>query len=266
MTSLPAGDSRPRVPGCLPAKTSWSLSPPCRYSSARSSERHCTRLLCSRSWMRASGTRTGSYTASPSAVARKPSESLAPSIFRVAISHHRILTLEDGHVTCQYKDSATDQTHSVTMPAHECIRRFLPHVLPDRCINVRDDGFLSPANRPLLTQVSIALGARTVKSPTLGQHPDGKESTHAREAPRCPRCGDILIRVETLKRRSRWPPCACMDRRSSPLRWGRRPGSVSASRDLCSLLREKPPHPRLVMIYPANKYRRTYRRHGSSTA
>lgn len=79
---------------------------------------------------------------------------LAPYILRVAISHHRVLTREDGHVTCQSKASATDQTRSATVPAQECMRRFLPHVRPDRCINVRDDGFLRPGNRHGLTTVS----------------------------------------------------------------------------------------------------------------
>jgi hypothetical protein len=75
---------------------------------------------------------------------------LAPYIFRVAISNNRILTREDGHVTFQYKDSATDQTTSATVTAEEFIRRFLQHVLPDRFINVRYDGFLSPGNRHVL--------------------------------------------------------------------------------------------------------------------
>jgi hypothetical protein len=72
----------------------------------------------------------------------------------VAISHNRVLTLEDGHVTFQYKDSATKQTRSVTVPAQEFIRRFLQHVLPDRFIKVRYYGFLSPGNRHVLTRVS----------------------------------------------------------------------------------------------------------------
>lgn len=76
-----------------------------------------------------------------------------PYIFRVALRNNRIVTREDGHVTFQYKASATDQTQSSTVPAEEFLRRFLQHVLPDRCINVRYDGFLSPGNRHLLTRV-----------------------------------------------------------------------------------------------------------------
>ena len=36
---------------------------------------------------------------------------LAPYIFRVAISNNRVLKLEDGQVTFQYKESATDQVN-----------------------------------------------------------------------------------------------------------------------------------------------------------
>ena len=131
---------------------------------------------------------------------------LAPYIFRVAISHKSILKLEDGHVTFQYKESATDQIKFSTLTAEECIRRFLQHVLPDRFINVRYYGILSPGNRHMLHRAREVLGARTVQITTLAQHAEGNAPTDARDAPRCPTCGSILRLVETLRRRSRWPP------------------------------------------------------------
>ena len=132
--------------------------------------------------------------------------SLAPYIFRVAIRNNRVLTLEDGHGTFQYTESAPDQTRATTVPAQEFIRRFLQHVLPDRFINVRYDGFLSPGNRHRLTRVSTSRGANTVEPPTTGQHPAVKASPNARDAPRCPTCGNILILVETLRPNTRSPP------------------------------------------------------------
>lgn len=77
---------------------------------------------------------------------------LAPYIFRVAISNNRILKLESGQVTFQYKESATDCVKTCTLSAEEFIRRFLQHVLPDRFINVRYYGLVSPSNRHLLNQ------------------------------------------------------------------------------------------------------------------
>ena len=79
---------------------------------------------------------------------------LAPDLLRVAISTNRVLTLEEGNVTFQDKESATAQVNTSTVPAEEFIRRFLQHELPDRFINVRYDGFLSPGNRQVLTRVS----------------------------------------------------------------------------------------------------------------
>src|SRR5438128_7711636 len=67
----------------------------------------------------------------------------ARDLFRVALSNNRILTLEDGHVTFQYKESATDQRKTCTLTAQEFMRRFLQHVLPDRCVTVRSYGLLS---------------------------------------------------------------------------------------------------------------------------
>ena len=70
---------------------------------------------------------------------------LAPASFRVAISHHRLRDAARGprhRVSTQA--SATAQVNPCTLPAEACMRRLLQHVLPARCIQVRDDGLLSP--------------------------------------------------------------------------------------------------------------------------
>jgi hypothetical protein len=133
---------------------------------------------------------------------------LAPYICRVALRTNRLLTLEDGQVPCPYQASATDQTRSITGPAQECMRRFLQHVLPDRCITGRYDGVLRPGNRPWLTRGSVFLGPHPVTLPTTGQQPEVTAATHAREAPRGPKCGTILILVETHRPNTRSPPAS----------------------------------------------------------
>jgi hypothetical protein len=45
----------------------------------------------------------------------------------------------------------------MTLPALECIRRFLPHVLPEGFHKVRYDGLWSPVHRPLLHQLQLCL-------------------------------------------------------------------------------------------------------------
>jgi Putative transposase/Transposase zinc-binding domain len=131
---------------------------------------------------------------------------LAPYIFRVAISHNRILTLQEGAVTFQDKESATDPVNTCTLPAEECIRRFLQHVLPARFLKVRYDGLLSPTNRQVLTRARERLGAGTAEAETTGHHRYPIEPPDARALPRCPRCGSTLILVQTLRPQGRSPP------------------------------------------------------------
>ena len=131
---------------------------------------------------------------------------LAPSLFRVAISNNRILTLQEGYVTFQYKEAATDAVKICTLPAVEFIRRFLQHVLPARFIKVRYDGLLSPTNRPLLNTARELLGTGTVEADSTGHHRDLKDPTDAPSMPRCPTCGSPLRLVQTLGPKGRSPP------------------------------------------------------------
>jgi Putative transposase len=65
---------------------------------------------------------------------------------RVAISTHRLRTLENGHVSFDWKDYADhSRTKTMTLDAVEFIRRFLLHVLPSGLVRIRHFGFL--ANR-----------------------------------------------------------------------------------------------------------------------
>ncbi len=128
---------------------------------------------------------------------------LAPYIFRVAISNNRILKLEQGKVTFEYKESATGRKKRSTVTAEEFIRRFLQHVLPDRFIKVRYYGFLAPAKRRLLDRIRKLLGVTSSQTKTTGQNSDVKEPD---DTLRCPECGGILILVQTVKPKSRLPP------------------------------------------------------------
>jgi hypothetical protein len=71
---------------------------------------------------------------------------LARYTHRVAISNHRLRSLEDGCVTFDWKDYADrSRTKTMTLDAVEFIRRFLLHVLPSGLVRIRQFGFL--ANR-----------------------------------------------------------------------------------------------------------------------
>ena len=65
---------------------------------------------------------------------------------RVALSNDRILKVENGEVTLSYRDRKDgDRKKALPLDAHEFIRRFLLHVLPQGFMRIRHFGFL--ANR-----------------------------------------------------------------------------------------------------------------------
>jgi hypothetical protein len=65
---------------------------------------------------------------------------------RVALSNDRILEVQNSRVTLSYRDRKDgDRKKTMTLEAHEFIRRFLLHVLPDGFMRIRHFGFL--ANR-----------------------------------------------------------------------------------------------------------------------
>jgi hypothetical protein len=125
---------------------------------------------------------------------------LAPYIFRVAISNHRIIKLENGHVTFTFKDSATQQIRFATLTAAEFIRRFLQHVLPERFVKVRYYGLLAPAYRQLLPQARQLLSASTGKLKR-----EGLNITAPPTRLSCPSCGGPLTLLSPLAPRGRAP-------------------------------------------------------------
>jgi len=77
---------------------------------------------------------------------------------RVAITNNRILSIEDGRVTFNYRDrSDENEVKQLTVKAKEFIRRYLLHILPPGFMKIRYYGFLAHANKkvsiPLLRQL-----------------------------------------------------------------------------------------------------------------
>jgi hypothetical protein len=134
---------------------------------------------------------------------------LAPYIFRVALSNHRLLKLQDGLVTFKYKDSASKQIRGCTIAAEEFIRRFLQHVLPPAFVKLRYYGLLSPSNRRRLAQARQLLSANaTSQSAARPPAPDsGPLPLPLKPNPslRCPHCGQPLILLAPLKPTARAP-------------------------------------------------------------
>jgi hypothetical protein len=73
---------------------------------------------------------------------------LARYTHRVAISNHRLQSMEDGAVVFRYKDYARGRRlRTLRLEATEFIRRFLLHALPKGFVRVRRYGLLANAQR-----------------------------------------------------------------------------------------------------------------------
>ena len=72
---------------------------------------------------------------------------------RVALSNDRILSTHNGEITFSYRDRKDqDQKKTMTLDAHEFIRRFLLHVIPKGFVRVRHFGFLANRSKSLLSK------------------------------------------------------------------------------------------------------------------
>ncbi len=70
-------------------------------------------------------------------------EYMARYSHKIAISNHRIISLENGKVTFKYKNRKTKTSETLTLNAVEFIRRFILHFLPKSFVRIRSYGFLA---------------------------------------------------------------------------------------------------------------------------
>ncbi|MBV8126679.1 MAG: transposase [Planctomycetaceae bacterium] len=115
---------------------------------------------------------------------------LAPYVFRVAISNHRIVSCDDGKVTFTYRRVGSNRLRKMTLDALEFLRRFLQHVLPAGFQKVRHFGFLSPHSGIVLEAVRWLVTVFT--GALFALKAVGAEEPSATAAPRCPVCGDLM--------------------------------------------------------------------------
>jgi Putative transposase/Transposase zinc-binding domain len=119
---------------------------------------------------------------------------LAPYVFKVAISNHRLLSLHDRTVTFTSRKVGSTRLRTAHLDVMEFLRRFLQHVLPAGFQKVRHFGFL---------HASCAVPLVTIRR-LVGQGSPGKNQPPPRTPPpraaHCPTCGApmrIVLRVWT---------------------------------------------------------------------
>jgi hypothetical protein len=127
----------------------------------------------------------------------------------VALSNDRILQVENAEVTLNYRDRKDgDRKKAITLEAHEFIRRFLLHVLPDGFMRIRHFGFLANrSKKQALAQCRILLKLDPVlpQSPILSAK-DLLLKLTGIDLSRCPCCHEgTLITVSDLPPSSSLP-------------------------------------------------------------
>jgi hypothetical protein len=137
--------------------------------------------------------------------------SLGRSIHRIALPHSRMLSSEDGHVCCRDQEAPTQRWKTRKLPAHEFIRRFLPHVLPQGFHKVRYYGLWSPIHRPLLHHLQLALAGHAPEppptAPARASQPTDGWCPPLRAGQPCPHCGQgLLVVIRARPRQPRGPP------------------------------------------------------------
>ena len=118
---------------------------------------------------------------------------------RIAISNWRLLALENGMVSFEWKDYRDgNQSKVMTLPVDEFIRRFLQHAVPPGFQRIRYYGFLANCHRTAKLALCRQLLA-TAASQLLPQSADCRDFLAAltrTDLRLCPQCGrGILSRV-----------------------------------------------------------------------
>ena len=109
---------------------------------------------------------------------------------RIAISNHRIISINDGMVSFKWRDYKHGSKEKVmSLAADEFIRRFLLHVLPPGFTKIRHYGFLSSAvKKKKLALCKRLTGVEKTAKAKLSAVDLMKKLT-GRDITVCPRCG-----------------------------------------------------------------------------
>lgn len=110
---------------------------------------------------------------------------------KVAISNHRIVSIENDNVSFRYKDYADDcKQKTMTLEATEFLRRFCLHILPQGYRKIRYYGFLSNVHSCLLQVQQKEMGVTVMTGKEIKQiswKQIAKDKLHY-DAEQCPCC------------------------------------------------------------------------------
>ena len=144
---------------------------------------------------------------------------LAPYIFRVAISNHRIVKIDESHVTFVYKDRKTRKNIPCKIPGVEFIRRFLQHVLPSGFVKVRYYGLLSTTKRNRLEKARLLLPQ--IQQDTQPDNTQQSQQENEPTTPKCPHCNTAMIFIDEIPKKKHMTAFKRLLRSRSPPRYDR---------------------------------------------
>ena len=130
---------------------------------------------------------------------------------RIAISNHRLMSADADAVAFKWKDyriKSGDRMKVMRLHTSEFIRRFLIHVLPSGFHRIRHTGFLANGiRRDRIEMIRRLLDV----DPDADLKANDDQCTDTNEKDQaCPKCGGVMIVVETFKSgqtpKSRAPP------------------------------------------------------------
>lgn len=130
---------------------------------------------------------------------------------RIAISNHRLISADANAVAFKWKDyriKSGDRMKVMQLSTSEFIRRFLIHVLPSGFHRIRHTGFL--ANGIRRNRIEMIRRLLDVDPDADFKADDDQCADTNEKEQACPKCGGVMIVVETFKRgqtpKSRAPP------------------------------------------------------------
>ena len=127
---------------------------------------------------------------------------------RIAISNRRLVALDDSQVAFTWRDYTRGRAQKIMrLDAHEFLRRFLLHVLPNGFQRIRHYGFLANGHRR--AKLAAIRSVLAVSPPSITKAVDETSTTEdpGELSVPCPCCGGTMTIIEVLPgpRRRRWP-------------------------------------------------------------
>ena len=116
---------------------------------------------------------------------------------RIAISNHRIKSIEDGKVSFSYKDYRQGGIQKVmALDACEFLRRFCLHILPPGFVKIRHYGILASRAKPKLKMQQMKMGISIVPRPKMDWKQVAREAMGF-DPDACPCC--LTGRMHTIR-------------------------------------------------------------------